>query len=75
MRLCNAELHKRQPSGLSNCASVQRNFLDNTARLNRWKRWFVKSVSPDDHTPYTDLLEWRAIRHELEQLTRFLEAV
>lgn len=34
-----------------------------------------KGVSPDDHTPYTDLLEWRAIRHELEQLTRFLEAV
>jgi len=34
-----------------------------------------KGVSPDDHTPYTSLLEWRAVRHELEQLTRFLEAV
>ncbi|MFZ5821599.1 MAG: hypothetical protein ACOYYJ_17010 [Chloroflexota bacterium] len=32
-------------------------------------------VSADDHTLYTDLLEWRAIRHELEQLTRFLETV
>jgi phosphopantetheinyl transferase (holo-ACP synthase) len=36
----------------------------------------VKSegVTPDDHTPYTDLLEWRAVRHELAQLTGFLEA-
>jgi len=35
----------------------------------------VKSegISADDHTPYTDLLEWRAVRQELEQLTRFLE--
>ncbi len=32
-------------------------------------------VTPDDHAPYTDLLEWRAIRHELEQLTHFLETV
>ncbi|MEW5828800.1 MAG: hypothetical protein AB1846_07910 [Chloroflexota bacterium] len=37
----------------------------------------VKSegVTPDDHTPYTDMLEWRAIQHELEQLSRFLETV
>ena len=34
-----------------------------------------EGVSTDDHTLYTDLLEWRAIRHELEQLTRFLETV
>jgi len=33
-----------------------------------------QGLSPDDHTPYTDLLEWRAVRHELEQLTLFLEA-
>jgi hypothetical protein len=32
-----------------------------------------KGVSVDDHTPYTDLLEWRAVRQELEQLTHFLE--
>ena len=31
-------------------------------------------IPADDHTLYTDLLEWRAVRHELEQLTRFLEA-
>jgi len=34
-----------------------------------------EGVSPDDHTLYTDLLEWRAIRHELEELLRFLESV
>ena len=34
-----------------------------------------KGVPADDHTLYTDLLEWRAGLHELEQLTRFLETV
>jgi hypothetical protein len=33
-----------------------------------------QGVPVDDHTLYTDLLEWRAVRHELEQLTHFLEA-
>lgn len=32
-----------------------------------------QSVSPDDHTLYIDLLEWRAVRHELTELTGFLE--
>ena len=32
-----------------------------------------QGVPADDHTLYTDLLEWRAARHELEQLSRFLE--
>ncbi len=35
----------------------------------------TQRVSVDDHTLYTDLLEWRAVRYELEQLTHFLEAV
>jgi hypothetical protein len=35
----------------------------------------AQGVSADDHAPYTDLLEWRAAHHELEQLTRFLEMV
>jgi len=35
----------------------------------------AKSVNADDHTHYTDLLEWRAVRQELEQLTHFLETV
>jgi hypothetical protein len=35
----------------------------------------AQGVPAGDHTLYTDLLEWRAARHELEQLTHFLEAV
>ncbi|HQV94941.1 MAG TPA: hypothetical protein PLA27_03750 [Anaerolineales bacterium] len=34
-----------------------------------------KSAPADDHTLYTDLLEWRAVRHELERLANFLENV
>ena len=30
-------------------------------------------VSPDDHTPYTDLLEWRAINHEMAELLHIFE--
>jgi hypothetical protein len=30
-------------------------------------------VSPDDHTLYTDLLEWRALNHELAELVRIIE--
>jgi hypothetical protein len=32
-------------------------------------------VSPDDHRLYTDLLEWRAIRHELAELVGLLETL
>jgi len=32
-------------------------------------------VSPDDHRLYTDLLEWRAIRHELAELVELLETL
>ncbi len=32
-------------------------------------------VTPSNHTLYTDLLEWRAVQHELGQLTGFLGAV
>ncbi|MBI3762200.1 MAG: hypothetical protein HY260_10105 [Chloroflexi bacterium] len=35
----------------------------------------AEGVSPDDHTLYTDLLEWRAVRHEMTELTGFLQAV
>lgn len=34
-----------------------------------------EGVSPDDHTLYTDLLEWRSARRELGELTAFLEKV
>jgi hypothetical protein len=32
-------------------------------------------VSPDDHTLYTDLLEWRAINYELGELVKILESI
>ena len=32
-------------------------------------------VSPDDHTLYTDLLEWRAINHELVDLLQIFETL
>ena len=33
----------------------------------------AEGTPPGDHTLYTDLLEWRAVRHELAQLTDLLE--
>lgn len=35
----------------------------------------AEGVSPDDHTLYTDLLEWRAVRHEMAELVSLLEAI
>jgi protein subunit release factor A len=34
-----------------------------------------EGVPPDDHTAYNDLLEWRATRYELEELTFFIESI
>lgn len=34
-----------------------------------------EGVPPDDHTRYTDLLEWRAIRSELAELIDLLESI
>ncbi len=34
-----------------------------------------KGIPPDNHTLYNDLLEWRAIKHELEELTSLLETI
>lgn len=34
-----------------------------------------EGVSPNDHTLYTDLLEWRAIDHELAELMHILEVM
>ncbi len=45
------------------------------ASLKKLETRVAQGVPADDHTLYTDLLEWRAVRHELEQLSRFLEAV
>jgi len=35
----------------------------------------TEGATPDDHTLYTDLLEWRAIDHELSELLVLFEAV
>ena len=35
----------------------------------------TEGIPPDDHTLYTDLLEWRAINHELGQLLHIFEAL
>ncbi len=32
-------------------------------------------LTPDDHTEYTDLLEWRAANQELSQLINLLESL
>lgn len=34
-----------------------------------------KGVPPEDHALYNDLLEWRAIKHELKELTSLLETI
>jgi len=35
----------------------------------------TKGILPDDHTPYTDLLEWQAVNHELTELLHILESL
>ena len=39
------------------------------------RRIGIEGVSPDDHLLYTDLLEWRAIRHEVSALVDLLETL
>lgn len=34
-----------------------------------------EGVKPEDHAMYNDLLEWRAIKHELEELASLLESI
>jgi hypothetical protein len=34
-----------------------------------------EGVTPDDHTLYTELLEWRAANQELSQLVNLLESL
>ena len=44
---------------------------DSTCQLEQLMA--ARGVSPDDHTLYTDLLEWRAIDAELIELFHLLE--
>ena len=53
-------------------ARLQRNYGSQEDLERKVK---AEGVSPDDHTLYTDLLEWRAIDHELSELVHMLEAL
>ncbi len=35
----------------------------------------TEGISPDDHTLYTDLIEWQAIHHELTELLNILRTM
>ena len=50
-----------------------RDQYDSIENLERKIR--AEGVSPDDHGLYTDLLEWRAIGHELAELVDLLETL
>jgi hypothetical protein len=53
-------------------ARLQRKYGSQEQLERRLKR---EGVSADDHTVYTDLLDWRAIDHELSELLQMLEAL
>lgn len=55
---------------------TKRHLQDKYGSLNALqKRIQTEGVSPDDHTLYTDKLEWEAINHELKQLLDILETI
>ena len=53
-------------------ARLQRNYGSQDKLERRVKS---EGLSPDDHTLYTELLEWRALDHELSELLHMLEAL
>jgi hypothetical protein len=53
-------------------ARLQRKYRSQDKLERRVK---IEGLSPDDHTLYTDLLEWRALDHELSELLHMLEAL
>ncbi len=53
-------------------ARLQRQYNSFDALQERIKR---EGVSPDDHTLYTDLMEWRAIENETQELLAILGAI
>jgi hypothetical protein len=55
-------------------ASVSERILDGTLETLE-QQIHSEGVSPDDHTRYTDRLEWRAITHELKELLHLLETL
>ena len=53
-------------------ARLQQKYPSLDALQERIKR---EGVSPDDHTLYTDLMEWRAIENEMRELLAILGAM
>ena len=53
-----------------NASKMQRQYGSIVELERRIQR---EGVSPDDHTLYTDLLEWRAIDHEMSELMQIFE--
>ena len=53
-------------------ARLQREYRSQEELERRVK---TEGLSADDHTLYTDLLEWRAIDHELSELLHMLETL
>ncbi|MBC8448632.1 MAG: hypothetical protein H8D78_12870 [Chloroflexi bacterium] len=53
-----------------------RTFRGKHSSLEQLERTLAEEgISPDDHTRYADLLEWRAIRSELAELIDLLESI
>ena len=60
-----AELKKAEKKMVAKYGSIEK--LENKIK--------EEGVPLDDHTLYNNLLEWRAIRYELEELTFLLESI
>jgi len=55
---------------------VERTLIEKYESVEKLEKQIKEEgVSPDDHTAYNDLLEWRAAKYELEGLTFFLESI
>jgi hypothetical protein len=55
---------------------AEKKLIEKYEPLEKLKRELKEEkVPPDDHTVYNDVLEWRAARYELEELTLLLESI
>ena len=66
------ELTERIVELKKNAARLQQKYVSLDLLQERIKR---EGVSPDDHTLYTDLIEWRAIESETRELLAILGAI
>ena len=55
---------------------VERTLIEKYESVEKLEKQIKEEgVSPDDHTAYNDLLEWRATKYELGELTFFIESI